>query len=75
LIEQNYKIRPPYGIISYSKEQKHKITYDENLENLLIEKIGEMRDCIKSDEAHRNHKRPGKCRSCSRREKCPEKLE
>jgi CRISPR-associated exonuclease Cas4 len=75
LIEQNYKTRPPYGIISYSKEQKHKITYDDDLKKLLLEKMDEMRKCIQLEEVHRNHKRPGKCRSCSRRDKCPEKLE
>jgi CRISPR-associated exonuclease Cas4 len=75
LIEQNYKIRPPYGIISYSKEQKHKITYDANLENLLTEKLDEMRECIKKDSAHRNHHRAGKCKFCSRRDSCPEKLD
>jgi hypothetical protein len=26
-------------------------------------------------EAHRNHKRAGKCNSCSRRKNCPERLE
>jgi CRISPR-associated exonuclease Cas4 len=74
LINENYKIRPPYGIISYGKTNKHKINYDDQLENLLIEKIDELRQCIKNNTAHRNHKRKGKCTYCSRNEQCPEKL-
>jgi CRISPR-associated exonuclease Cas4 len=74
LIHDNYKIRPPFGIITYSKEQKHKINYDNKLEELVKEKIQDMRECIKKNEAHRNHKRVGKCSYCSRRKKCPEKL-
>jgi CRISPR-associated exonuclease Cas4 len=75
MINENYKIRPPYGILSYSKEKKHKIEYDSKLENLLIEIIDGMRKCIKEGSAHRNHNRPGKCRNCSRRKECSEKLE
>jgi CRISPR-associated exonuclease Cas4 len=75
LVDENYKIRPPYGIISYSKEQKHKVDYDTNLENILHEKMVEMRDCISKNIAHRNHNRIGKCRNCSRRESCPERLD
>jgi len=74
LINDNYKIRPPYGIISYGKDNKHKINFDSNLEELVVEKLDEMRDCIKQNSAHRNHKRQGKCRNCSRRESCPERL-
>ena len=40
-----------------------------------IEKIEEMNDILDEKmEAHRNHKRAGKCNSCSRRKGCPERL-
>ena len=74
LINEHYQSRPPYGIITYGKSQKHKIVYDDKLENLLIEKIHDMRKCMETNAAHRNHHRMGKCRSCSRRHWCPEKL-
>jgi CRISPR-associated exonuclease Cas4 len=41
---------------------------------MLLEKLEEMRKLMRSGEVHRNHNRPGKCASCSRRESCPEKL-
>jgi CRISPR-associated exonuclease Cas4 len=74
LILENYGKRPPYGIISYGKTSKHKINFDNDLEGLLLDKIGEMRKCIKNNFAHRNHHRKGKCKFCSRRNECPEKL-
>ena len=73
LIEENYKTTPPYGIIKYP-ETEHEIEYDEDLKKILISKLENMRVVMKSQEAHRNHKRESKCRYCSRRDVCPEKL-
>ena len=39
-------------------------------------KLEEMNDILAGKmEAHRNHKRAGKCNSCSRRKNCPERLD
>jgi len=73
LMEDDYG-RPPYGILRYGTIE-HEIEYDDDLKKILMEKIGEMKELEKSGDVHRNHKRPGKCRSCSRRAICPEKLE
>jgi CRISPR-associated exonuclease Cas4 len=73
LIEENYKTRPPYGIIKYS-DRENEIENDEELNKILIAKLKEMREIFKTKQAHRNHKRESKCRFCSRREVCPEKL-
>jgi len=72
IIENNYGT-PPYGILRYG-DREHKIEYTEELRRTLLEKIAEMRTALRTGEAHRNHRRPGKCRSCSRRAKCPERL-
>jgi CRISPR-associated exonuclease Cas4 len=72
IIENNYGT-PPHGILKYG-EREHKIDYTEELRRTLLEKVEEMRDILDTAEAHRNHNRPGKCRSCSRRDKCPERL-
>lgn len=72
IIENNYGT-PPYGILRYG-DREHKIEYTEDLRKTLLEKIAEMRVALRTSEAHRNHRRPGKCRSCSRRAKCPERL-
>jgi CRISPR-associated exonuclease Cas4 len=73
LIEENYKTRPPYGIIKYS-EREQEIENDEELKKILIAKLREMREIMIIKKVHRNHKRDSKCRFCSRREICPEKL-
>lgn len=73
IIENSYGT-PPYGILKYETVE-HKIEYTEDLRNTLLEKIGEMRNLMVIGEVHRNHNRSGKCRSCSRRRNCPEKIE
>ena len=65
--------RPPYGILRYGNTE-HEIEFDDDLRDLLVKKIEEMRMLAKAGGAHRNHNRPGKCRTCSRRDVCPEKL-
>jgi CRISPR-associated exonuclease Cas4 len=73
LLEEMYGKPPPYGLIRYS-EREDKVSYDPETRMLVIFKMQEMRERIKSGEVHRNHNRPGKCINCSRREACPEKL-
>jgi CRISPR-associated exonuclease Cas4 len=70
--EENGK-RVPYGILRY-EHIEHEIDYADELETLLLSKLREMRNLIESGEVHRNHNREGKCRNCSRRFICPEKL-
>ncbi len=73
LILEDTRSRPPYGLIRY-KEKEFKIDFDEDLRDLVLDKIDLMRSQIKSGVVHRNHHRPGKCHNCSRRENCPERL-
>lgn len=73
LVEDNYGTRPDYGYIYYGTS-KHMIEFDDDIEKLMISKAAEMQSCIQAGGAHRNHRRPGKCMNCSRRDICPEKL-
>jgi CRISPR-associated exonuclease Cas4 len=73
LIEESTGKAPPYGLLKYP-EQEHEIEYNEDLKKVLLEKLQEMRKIMESGEVHRNHNRPGKCKSCSRNEACPEKI-
>jgi CRISPR-associated exonuclease Cas4 len=72
LLEQEGRVT--YGILRYGEVQ-HIVAFDDNLRALLLKKIGELREAMASGEAHRDHDRPGKCRSCSRRDACPERLD
>jgi len=73
LIEEVTGKAPPYGILKYP-EHEHEIEYNEDLKQVVLEKLSEMREIIRTEECHRNHERPGKCISCSRRQVCPERL-
>jgi CRISPR-associated exonuclease Cas4 len=73
LISEDSGKRPPYGLLRY-EGMEHEIEFTAELESILLGKLEEMRGILKSGEAHRNHNRPGKCATCSRRASCPERL-
>ncbi len=73
LIEEAHGKAPPYGLLKYPQHE-HDIEYNEDLRRILLEKLAEMRAATEKADVHRNHNRPGKCKSCSRRSVCPEKL-
>jgi CRISPR-associated exonuclease Cas4 len=74
LLSEESGKRVSRGILKYG-DVEHEIEFTPELEQLLLEQLAEMRRLAKSGDVHRNHMRPGKCRSCSRRELCTEKLE
>jgi CRISPR-associated exonuclease Cas4 len=74
LVEEVYKSPPTHGILRYP-ERDEKIEWKDDLKKLVLEKMAEMREKLASKDVHRNHNRPGKCRGCSRRKGCPERLE
>ncbi|PXY71084.1 MAG: hypothetical protein CXX83_00750 [Methanobacteriota archaeon] len=63
-----------YGILRYGKEALHRIDWDEAARAMLMENISEVQRLMVEGGAARNHERPGKCRNCSRRHRCPESL-
>jgi len=65
--------RVPYGILRYENIE-HEIEFNEELETLLLSKMREMRKLMETGDVHRNHNREGKCRNCSRRDICPERM-
>ena len=76
LSEETFTGKPSCGQIRYGFDSTpHEVKWDSDLKALVIEKLEEMNDILKGNmEAHRNHKRVGKCNSCSRRKACPERL-
>lgn len=75
LLEEKSGKPVPYGILKYGTDQ-HIIEFDDMLRKTLLQKITEMKNIANGKQpAHRNHNRPSKCKGCSRREICPEKLE
>ncbi len=73
LIEEDFGVPPSHGIIKYGQTE-NEIEYDSALRDMVLSKLDEMREIKKTGNAHRNHNKPGKCRNCSRRAACPERL-
>ena len=76
LSEETFRTSPSHGQIRYGFENEpHNVDWEPKLKALVTEKIEEMNDILDGRmEAHRNHKRVGKCNNCSRRKGCPERL-
>ena len=77
LSEETFQRKPTHGQIRYGFENEpHGVKWDSDLRALVLEKLEDMNDILKGKtEAHRNHKRVGKCNSCYRRKGCPERLD
>ena len=77
LIEEATGTPPPEGQLRYGLESEpHTVEWEPKLKAIVLEKLGEMNDALAGrSEVHRNHNRPGKCRNCSRRQGCPERLD
>jgi CRISPR-associated exonuclease Cas4 len=73
LVEEQFE-PPKEGLLRYA-ERDDRIEWSSELRMLVTFKLDEMREKLGSGEVHRNHSRPGKCRGCSRRNGCPERLE
>ena len=76
LSEETFVGKPSCGQIRYGFDSEpHEVKWDSDLKVLVCEKLEEMNDILGGRmEAHRNHKRIGKCNNCSRRKGCPERL-
>ena len=77
LSEETFQKKPTHGQIRYGFDNEpHDVKWDSDLRALVIEKLEDMNDILEGKaEAHRNHKRVGKCNNCSRRKGCPERLD
>ncbi|MDG6225995.1 MAG: Dna2/Cas4 domain-containing protein [Candidatus Thermoplasmatota archaeon] len=78
LMDVEYGSSPPYGYVDYrppgEETKRFQVDLDLLTRAIALSKVSEIRDSIRTGEAHRNHDNPGKCRNCSRRGLCPERL-
>ena len=74
LLEENYGLFVPYGILIYNNLYKYKIPFDPKMRYEFKENLKEMRKMIKKGKIQMNHNNPNKCRNCSMRMYCSEKL-
>ena len=75
IIEDTYNDFVPYGILVYSDTSKQfKISFDPMLRFKLESNLKYMRDVLKKKKVKRNHNDQNKCKHCSMRNYCSEKL-
>lgn len=75
LIESMTKSPPPFGFLRYGTESVFSIEWNQKEKENLFSVIKEIQQISVEGGAKRDHNRPGKCESCSRRQDCPDRLE
>ena len=75
LIESMTGDPPPFGFLRYGTESVYSIEWNQKEREKLFDVIKEIQQVSVKGGAKRDHNRPGKCESCSRREDCPDRLE
>ncbi|MBV18657.1 MAG: hypothetical protein CMA56_02200 [Euryarchaeota archaeon] len=65
----------PYGVIRYGEHHIFQVPWDNGARADLFSAIEEVQRLMEEGGARRNHERVGKCRNCSRRHACPERLD
>lgn len=73
LVEELYGRRPDIGVLQYP-ERTFEVPFTDQFRDKVLETTLRMRLSDMTGVVHRNHERPGKCRGCSRRDACPERL-
>jgi CRISPR-associated exonuclease Cas4 len=73
LVEEAYGQRPHRGVLQYP-ERTFEVPFTAEFRDRVLETTLKMRWADMTGNAHRTHQQPGKCRGCSRREACGERL-
>ena len=74
LIEENFGVFVPYGILVYSNGYQFNIPFDPKIRFELESTINEMKRAIKTGKINTNVKDPFKCNGCSMRNYCNAKI-
>lgn len=73
LVEENYGVRPDYGIIQYA-DRAFAVDYSEELEQELLDLLMEMREDSFESAVDRDHQDGRRCRRCGVRTHCDQRL-
>ena len=73
LVEENFGVRPPYGILQY-RDQAFAIDYTDELEADLLDLLDEMRAARAEDDPDPDHDDPRRCAACGLRHSCDKQV-
>lgn len=74
LIEENFSVFVPYGVLVYSNSFEYKIPFNPNVRFELENIIKNMRFSMVTKDISRNHNDGKKCINCSMRKHCYDKI-
>lgn len=74
LVETTTGRSPPYALLRYGPDNLHQIEWDDASKTKLFDGVMTIQAAMAQGGAHRNHERPGKCKNCSRRYACDQRL-
>jgi CRISPR-associated exonuclease Cas4 len=73
LVEREFGVRPPYGVIHYGK-RTFAVDYTQELESALLDLMTEMRKADRRKNVARSHESPPRCRGCGYAYNCEQAL-
>jgi CRISPR-associated exonuclease Cas4 len=73
LVESQYDVRPPYGILHYPN-RTFRIDYTSKLENELLDLLIEMRAKTNKKKILRSHDSPQRCARCGYQSNCDQRI-
>lgn len=73
LVEENYGVRPPYGILQY-KDRAFAVDYTGDLEADLLDLLDEMRAAREDPDPEPDHNERRRCVACGVRAACDRRL-
>lgn len=73
LVENEYKVRPEYGIIHYPN-RTFRIEYSVDLENDMLDILFEMRSRTNRNQIQRSHNSVPRCSKCGYHSNCDQRL-
>jgi len=74
LVEENYRVFVPYGILVYGEQNQFNIPFDPRVRFELEKTINEMRRVIKKGKITMMSRESFRCKSCSMRDYCDIKI-
>ena len=73
LVEENFGVRPPYGILQY-RDGAFAIDYTDDLEADLLDLLAEMRATRAEADPEPDHDDPRRCAACGLRAACDRRV-
>lgn len=73
LVEENYGVRPTYGILQY-RDRAFAIDYTDDLEVDLLDILAAMREDMFEPDVDRSHNEWWRCARCGLRDQCYQRL-